>query len=102
VKDRDAFWDEKYSQGPDGRPIPKVQGAAAAVEEKEHNIHMPTPSYYPVLLAMGITLIAGGLVSHLSVSIMGAILALFAVYSWAFEPATAPDAPESTKKEGAY
>ena len=48
VKDRDAFWEEKYSQGPDGRPIPKVQGAAeVAVEEKEHNIHMPTPSYYP-------------------------------------------------------
>ena len=103
VKERDAYWAEKYSEGPDGRPIPKVQGAAAtAVEEKEHNIHMPTPSYYPVLLSMGITLIAGGLVSHLSVSIIGGILALFAVYSWAFEPATAPDAPEPTKKEGAY
>ncbi len=103
VKDRDAFWEEKYSQGPDGRPIPKVQGAAeVAVEEKEHNIHMPTPSYYPILLSMGITLIAGGLVSHISVSIIGGILSLFAIYSWSFEPATAPDALESTKKEGAY
>ena len=93
VTERDAHWVEKYSEGPDGRPIPKVQGAAAtAVEEKEHNIHMPTPSYYPVLLSMGITLIAGGLVSHISVSVIGGILALFAVYSWAFEPATAPEA----------
>ena len=102
VKVRDAFWAEKYSEGPDGRPIPKVQGAAVAVEEKEHNIHMPTPSYYPILLAMGITLIAGGLVSHVSVSVIGGILALFAIYSWAFEPATAPNAPDSSKKEGAY
>ena len=100
VKVRDAFWAEKYSEGPDGRPIPKVQGAAVAAEEKEHNIHMPTPSYYPILLAMGITLIAGGLVSHVSVSVIGGILALFAIYSWAFEPATAPNAPDSSKKRG--
>ena len=77
-------------------------GAEVAVEEKEHKIHMPTPSYYPVLLSMGITLIAGGLVSHISVSIIGGILALFSIYSWAFEPATAPDTSESTRKEGAY
>ena len=42
------------------------------------------------------------LVSHISVSVIGGILALFAVYSWAFEPATAPEAPEHSKKEGAY
>ncbi len=98
VKDRDAYWAEKYSEDPDGRPIPKVQGAAQA-EEKPVKIHMPTPSYYPVLLAAGLTLIAGGLLSHISVSVIGGIVSLAAIYSWAFEPATAP---ESTPSDGAY
>ncbi|MCZ6535215.1 MAG: cytochrome c oxidase subunit I [Dehalococcoidia bacterium] len=98
VTDRDAHWAAKYSEGPDGRPVPKVQGAAQE-EVDTRNIHMPTPSYYPVLLAAGLTLIAGGLVSHLAVSVIGGILALFSIYSWALEPATDPDAH---RDHGAY
>ena len=92
VKARDAYWDEKYSNGPDGKPVPVVRGAAPDDEESlpRHNIHMPTPSFYPLLLAAGLTLIAGGLISHVAISVVGGILALDSIYGWAFEPATAP------------
>ena len=100
VKERDSFWAQKYSEDQEGRPIPKVQGAAQEKQET-HNIHMPSPSYFPILLSAGLTLIAGGLVSHLSVSVIGGILALFSIYMWAFEPATAPDA-QTHKQDGAY
>ena len=100
VKERDSFWADKYSEDPQGRPIPKVQGAAQEMVEP-HNIHMPSPSYFPILLSVGLTLIAGGLVSHLSVSVIGGILALVSIFSWAFEPATAPE-PQTHKQDGAY
>ena len=95
VKSRDAHWDEKYSQGDDGRPVPVVRGAALE-EVAVHDIHMPTPSFYPLIVAVGLTLIAGGLISHLAVTIIGGILAIAAIYGWAFEPATAP------KSEGVH
>lgn len=99
VKTRDAFWTEKYTTDADGRLVPKVQGASPEAEEmqkeKGANIHMPTPSYFPILLSVGLTLIAGGLVSHLSVSIIGGALALFSIYMWAFEPATEADPSEA-------
>ena len=100
VKERDSFWADKYSEDKEGRPIPKVQGAAQEMVEP-HNIHMPSPSYFPILLSVGLTLIAGGLVSHLSVSVIGGILALVSIFSWAFEPATAPE-PQTHKQDGAY
>ena len=92
VKARDAHWDEKYSNGPDGKPVPIVRGSAPDDEESHNppNIHMPTPSFYPLLLAAGLTLIAGGLISHIAISVIGGILALDSIYGWAFEPATAP------------
>jgi len=92
VHERDDFWHRKYAEGADGRPVRTVQGAAPAAEEHHgHNIHMPTPSYYPILLSAGLTLIAGGIVSHIAISVVGGILTLFALYSWVFEPPTAPE-----------
>jgi cytochrome c oxidase subunit 1 len=94
VHELDDFWHKKYAEGSDGRPVRAVQGAAPSNEGHGdgHNIHMPTPSYYPLLLSVGLTLIAGGLVSHLAVSVIGGMLALLALYSWVFEPPTAPEA----------
>ena len=53
---------------------------------------MPSPSYYPMILSLGITLLAGGLVSHLAVSFVGGFISIASIYLWALEPATAPSA----------
>ena len=90
VKDRDAFWHYKYTEDGEGKPVPIVRGAAPQEEPEAGSIHMPSPSFYPLLLAVGLSLIAGGLISHISVSIFGGILAVDAIFGWAFEPPTAP------------
>jgi hypothetical protein len=65
----------------------------------EHAIHMPSPSYWPLVLAFAVTMLAGGLLiwdanhvlGYVVMSAMGA-LGLRAVYGWIFEPVAAEEA----------
>ncbi len=45
-------------------------------------VRLPSPTPWPILLAVGITLIAGGLVSSGIVSIVGALIAVAACVGW--------------------
>lgn len=45
-------------------------------------VHLPSPTAWPILLAVGMTLIAGGLISSDIVSIVGALLAVAACVGW--------------------
>lgn len=45
-------------------------------------VDMPAPSFWPMVLAFGITLLFAGLVTHYIVSIVGAIIGLRAAVSW--------------------
>ena len=67
----------------------------------ETAIHMPSPSYWPMLMAAGITLAAGGLlvwqwhtIFGLIVSSSSGLLVLYSIYRWAFEPVIAAEALE--------
>jgi cytochrome c oxidase subunit I len=61
----------------------------------ELHIHMPSPSYYPLLVALGIPIICYGLMYKAwYVSVIGALITLASVYGWVLEPATEPDEPE--------
>ena len=64
-------------------------------EEKRLHIHMPTPSYYPLLAALGLPVISYGLMYKAwPVAIIGGLTTLASLYGWALEPATAPEEPE--------
>jgi len=54
-------------------------------------IHMPSPSYWPIWIAAGTTLIAGGIVSHFALSFVGGIFAVIGIIGWSNEPPAAPD-----------
>jgi hypothetical protein len=45
-------------------------------------VHLPSPTPWPLLLAVGVTLIAGGLISSEVVTIIGALLAIAACVGW--------------------
>lgn len=47
-----------------------------------NQVHLPSPTPWPVLLAVGVTLIAGGLISSEIVSILGALMAIAACVGW--------------------
>jgi cytochrome c oxidase subunit 1 len=76
------------------------EGPPAAAEDEhegheEPHIHMPTPSYYPLLASLGLPVIAYGLMYKAwPVSLIGGLITLGSIYGWALEPATEPEEPE--------
>ena len=73
VRDRDPLWYE--------RDHPQDAPSASAQQ-----IHMPPPSYLPLVVAWGVALVGVGLLSHLGVAIVGVLVVLYGVWAWALEP----------------
>ena len=95
VAARDDFWHKKYAEDPAGRPVPVPVGAAEATAEGAHDdhgghghkIHMPSPSYWPLVAALGLPLLAWGLVFGTMPLIgLGILVLLGGFYGWVFEP----------------
>nr|MBA2388544.1 cytochrome c oxidase subunit 4 [Acidimicrobiia bacterium] len=93
----DEFFHRKYEDVGEGdahdlRPIATAEEILAEQEANaDEHIHMPSPSYWPLLLAFSLPVIALGVIYGLVVSVVGGALALFAIFGWALEPATADD-----------
>lgn len=85
----DDFWHKKYVENEQGVPMPVVAGAA--VEEHYgdgHGIHLPSPSFMPLIAAAGPVIIALGFIYDLALVPAGAAIMLYGVFAWALEPAT--------------
>jgi len=98
----DDFWYRKYGVDEEGRAvrIPAVTGASPAVDVKHdedgghEDIHMPSPSYFPIIASLGVVTIGAGLIFISSGPIgfailgIGAVIALWGFMGWAGEPIT--------------
>ncbi|MGA0149024.1 MAG: cytochrome c oxidase subunit I [Ilumatobacteraceae bacterium] len=99
----DEFFHRKYEEDPTTHTMREVASAEDVLAELERNadkhIHMPSPSYWPLVLACGMPFVALGVIYSIPVAIAGGLIMLYALYGWALEPATAPesdfDAPSS-------
>lgn len=53
---------------------------------KDHpEIHLPSPSYWPIILAFGMTLMAVGVVSTIFISLVGVVVLFAAIVGWTWE-----------------
>src|SRR5260370_31628253 len=102
VAARDDFWHKKYAEDPAGRPVPVPVGAAEATAEgvhddhegRAHKIHMPSPSYWPLVAGLGLPLIGRGLIfGPLPVIALGILVMLGGFYGWGFEPLASCGSP---------
>jgi len=100
VHSLDDFWHRKYAEGGDGKLAPVVAGAANGAGHPDdeagvghgHGIHMPSPSYWPIVVALGLPVLFYGLVyDHLLLIIDGGLLLLAGLYGWAVEPSAEPE-----------
>jgi cytochrome c oxidase subunit 1 len=100
VHDVDDFWHKKYTEDENGRLVKiartdeELADAARRREEALANagsIHLPSPSFYPIIVAFGLPIIAYGMTyKAYLVSIFGGILMLGGFYGWALEPSAEP------------
>jgi cytochrome c oxidase subunit 1 len=93
VRARDDFWHTKYSESPEGRPVPVIAGGADGEHEDEgHGIHLPSPSYFPPLAATGIPITAYGVVFIQPVLIdAGLLVTMLCLFGWVLEPSEAAE-----------
>ena len=92
VESRDDFWRRKYTEDDEGRLLPLPSGgAAAAAADDGHHVHMPSPSYFPFVAALGLLPLGYAAVYRSFVWLaVGVVILLFGIYAWAIEP---PDEP---------
>ncbi|MDH3456335.1 MAG: cytochrome c oxidase subunit I [Gemmatimonadota bacterium] len=68
-------------------PLWSKDGMTPLPETPREDIHVPGGSFWPVLAAVGIVLMAiGALIKVLPVVFGGGVLLIVSVYAWAFEP----------------
>jgi len=97
----DDFWYQKYGVDEEGRAarLPESDIAAAEPDDPQdvEDIHMPSPSYYPFVSALGMTTMGFGLVFSssawfgIAVLAVGAAITMWGLFGWAAEPLTRDD-----------
>jgi cytochrome c oxidase subunit 1 len=109
VHSLDEFFHRKYEEDEATGEVRLVRTAEDIMAEQEanadKNIHMPSPSYWPMLVALALPIIAFGVIyATYVISFVGVALLLLSMYGWAMEPSVADpgdyDPPaEGTSKE---
>jgi cytochrome c oxidase subunit 1 len=88
----DDFWHRKYGEDDEGRPV-RIARTEDVVQKGDAHPHLPNPSYFPIMLAFGLPLVAYGLIFHLGIAALGGVVIVAAIYGWGLEPAFDPEAP---------
>ncbi|MBI4298804.1 MAG: cbb3-type cytochrome c oxidase subunit I, partial [Chloroflexi bacterium] len=109
VHGRDSYWEEKQH-----RKLAPVAGGSANGDGDGHSsqprhgssygsqghgegagehqgIHIPSPSIMPLLIALGLTIAAFGMIYNLAFVFIGVFTSLVAIYGWTLEPPVAPE-----------
>ena len=90
VKGIDDWWITK--QGSPQRSVPTSGGSG----DEKHDIHLPQPSYWPMVSAIGLFISAYGVVFNdlivpWGLATIGLVIGFIGVYAWSLEPVNDPD-----------
>jgi cytochrome c oxidase subunit 1 len=90
----DEWWHRKYDTGPDHKPVRKPESEIHFLTGgvPPEGIHLPSPSYWPFVLAVGLPLISYGLMYTYWLSGLGGLIVIAAVFGWGLEPSVDPGA----------
>jgi cytochrome c oxidase subunit 1 len=93
ITEFDDWWHRKYAEDDDGVISKVAEPEEIAMVGDGSRAHLPSPSYFPILLAAGLPLIGYGLIFNLALAAVGGAVTLAGFVGWALEPADDPDLP---------
>ena len=64
-------------------------------DDHGHGIHLPDMSYYPFILAVGLTIVGAGLMTYIPVIAIGVVVLVWGLLGWSMEPVNDPE-PEGS------
>ena len=104
----DEFFHRKYEDVGEGdaHDLRKVATAEEILAEQEakadRHIHMPSPSYWPVVAALALPFVGFGIIYYRLLAIVAAAFVVLALFGWALEPSVADDSDfEPPEPDGA-
>jgi cytochrome c oxidase subunit 1 len=93
VRTLDDFWHRKYGENEAGKLV-RIAATDDVVQDGSNtDVHLPSPSYWPLVLAAGLPFIAWGLIFNLWMCVLGGALVVAALYGWVMEPSVDDEAP---------
>ncbi len=99
VESLDEFWHRKWGTDDEGQIVRVATAEEVCQKGTATGVHLPSPSYWPLIFAIGLPLLGLGLIFNLWLTLPGGILIVTALYAWIFEPVDDPDGPHGDHHE---
>jgi cytochrome c oxidase subunit 1 len=102
----DEFFHRKYEDVGEGEHheyVRRLSGEEVIAVEERHadaHIHLPSPSYWPIVLAFSLPILAYGVIYNVLLIAAGGAIAVLAIYGWALEPADARETDYDPPSDG--
>ena len=102
----DEYFHLKYEEvDTDAGPrLVKVRTAEELQAEQEakadKHIHMPSPSYWPMVVAVALPIMAYGIIYTKLLAVAGGVILLMAMFGWSLEPSVADDSDYDPPAQG--
>jgi cytochrome c oxidase subunit 1 len=89
----DEFWHRKYGLD-ENHKVVRIATAEQVAQKGDNgaNVHLPSPSYFPLVVALGLPIIGYGLIFNLWLCLLGGAVLVGGVFGWVFEPVDDPNA----------
>ena len=93
IDELDELWHRKYAEDEAGR-LTRVAKTADVVDKGvATDVHLPSPSYWPLVTAVGLVLVGYGIIFNLLLCAVGGFILVVGAYGWTFEPSDNEDLP---------
>jgi cytochrome c oxidase subunit 1 len=90
VHSLDELWHRKYAETEGGRVVPVAAGGSGTEAHPPkgdgHGIHLPGPSYFPLLASIGFPVLGYGIIFNWPLAVAGVVILLIGLFGWALEP----------------
>jgi len=91
ISELDELWHRKYAEDERGRLVRVARTEDVVDKGVATNVHLPAPSYWPLVVAFGLVIVGYGMIFSLVMAAVGGFILFVGVYGWALEPSDDED-----------